>query len=185
VLCRHAQWNPGVADLALRADEPLREGRLGNEERAGDLGRLETADETQRQRDLGLRRERGVAAGEDQLEPLVGDGGLLVVGELLGACEQLRLARERLLAPDPVDRRVAGRRDDPGARIARRSLARPALGRADEGVLYRVLGEIEVTEDAAEDRDRACALVAICAGELFYDATSASRITTGRTSMCP
>ena len=129
--------------------------------------------------------ERRVAAGEDQLEPLVGNDGLLVVRELLGPREQLRLARQRLLAADPVDRRVAGRRDDPGAGIARRSVARPALGRADEGVLHRVLGEVEVTEDAAEDRDRARTLVAVGAGDLLYDATSASRVTIGRTSMWP
>ncbi len=126
-----------------------------------------------------------MAAGEDQLESLVGNDGLLVVGELFDPREQLRLAREGLLAPNPVDGRVPGRRDDPGAGIARRSVARPALGRADEGVLYRVLGEVEVTEDAAEDRDRARTLVAVGAGELLYDATSASRITIGRTSMWP
>ena len=185
MLGRHAQRDAGVADLPLRAHEPLRERRLGDEEGACDLGRLEAADEAQRQRDLCLRRERRVAAGEDQLEPFVGDDCLLVVGELLGPCEQLRLARERLLAPDPVDRRVPGRRHDPGAGIARRSVARPALGRTDEGVLHRVLGEVEVTEDAAEDRDRARPLVAVGAGELLYDATSASRITIGRTSMWP
>jgi hypothetical protein len=50
----------------------------------------------------------------------------------------------------------------------RRSFPRPPLGRADECVLHRVLGEVEVTEDAAEDRDRAGPLVAVGAGELFY-----------------
>ncbi len=58
------------------------------------------------------------------------------------------------------------------------AVPRPALGRADEGVLDRVLGEVEVTEDAAEDRDRAGTLVAvgplyIDRAELLYDATSA------------
>jgi hypothetical protein len=42
------------------------------------------------------------------------------------------------------------------------------LGSADEGVLHRVLGEVEVTEDAAEDRDRAGTLVAVCPRELVY-----------------
>src|SRR6185312_4918132 len=115
-------------------------------------------------------------------EPFVGDDGLLVVGKLRGPCEQLRLARERLLPADAVDRRVPGRRDDPRTRVARHPVARPALGRPDEGVLHRVLGEVEVTEDAAEDRDRAGTLVAVGAGDLLYDATSASRITIGRTS---
>jgi hypothetical protein len=138
VLRRHAQRDAGVADLPLRADEPLRERRFGEEEGACDLGRLEAADEAQRQRDLGLRRECRVAAGEDQFEAFVGDGRLLVVGKLLGACEQLRLARECLLAADPVDRRVPGRRDDPGARVRGRPVARPAFGGANEGVLPRI-----------------------------------------------
>ena len=34
---RHAKGNPGVADLPLRAHEPLRHRLLGDEERAGDL----------------------------------------------------------------------------------------------------------------------------------------------------
>jgi hypothetical protein len=46
------------------------------------------------------------------------------------------------------------------------------LGCPDEGVLHRVLGEIEVAEDAAEDRDRAGALVAVCAGKLLYATVS-------------
>ena len=61
----------------------------------------------------------------------------------------------------------------------------PAFGGAKESVLYRVLGEVDITEDAAEDRDRAGALVAVGAGELLYEATSASRNTMGRTSMWP
>jgi hypothetical protein len=108
VLGRHAQRDACVPDLPLRAHEPLGERRLGDEEGPRDLGRRQAADEAQRQRDLRFRRERRVAAGEDQLEPLVGNGRLLVVGELRRAGEQLRLARERLLAPDAVDRAVAG-----------------------------------------------------------------------------
>jgi hypothetical protein len=125
-------------------------------------------DEAERQRNLGLRPKGRVAAGEDQLEPFVGDDCLLVVGELLGPHEQLRLAGERLLPPDPIYCRVPGGRDDPGAGIVRRSLTWPTLGRPDEGVLHRVLGEVEITEDAAEDRDRAGALVAVGARELVY-----------------
>src|SRR3954464_7164792 len=168
MLERDSERDAGVADLPLGPDEALGERRLRDEEGARDLRRLEAADEAQRQRDLGIRRERRMAAGEDQLEPFVGNDSLLVPRELLGTREQLRLAGQRLLAADPVDRRVSSRRDDPGARIARRSVARPALRRADEGVLHRVLGEVEVTEDAAEDRDRAGPLIAVGARELVY-----------------
>jgi len=185
VLGRHAEWDACVADLPLRAHEPLRERRLRDEEAAGDLRRRQTADEAQRQRDLRLGGERRMAAREDQLQAFVGDDSLLVLGQLLGTREQLRLARERPLAPDLVDRPVARGRDDPRTGIRWRTVPRPALGRAEERVLYRILGEVEVAEDAAEDRDRAGSFVAVGTDELLYEDTSASRITTGRTSMWP
>jgi hypothetical protein len=97
----------------------LRERRLRNDERARDLLRRQAADEAQRQRDLRVGREGRVAAREDQLEALVRDCRLLVVRELRRPCEQLRLPRERLLAPDPVDRAVSRRGDDPGAGVRR------------------------------------------------------------------
>jgi hypothetical protein len=109
-----------------------------------------------------------MAARKDQLEALVGNRGVLVVGELLCTCEQLRLACERLLAPDPVDRAVARRRDDPRARVRGRAVARPPLERDRERVLHRVLGEIEIAEDAAENCDAASTLVTEGAGDVVY-----------------
>jgi hypothetical protein len=109
-----------------------------------------------------------VAAGEDQLESLVGNGSLLVLRDPFGAGEQLGLALERPLAADAVDRPVAGGRDDPRTRVRRDAVARPAFRGAYEGVLDRVLGEVEVAENAAEDRDRAGALVAVRADQLVY-----------------
>jgi hypothetical protein len=113
-----------------------------------------------------------VAAGEDQFQPFVGNDSLLVSRDLLGPSEQLRLASERLFAADPVDRPVPSGRHDPGAGVRRDSVAWPALRRLEERVLHRVLGEVEVTEDAAEDRDRAGALVAVGASELVYATVS-------------
>jgi hypothetical protein len=61
---------------------------------------------------------------------------------------------------------------------------RPALGGDDECILNRVLGEIEVTEDTAENRDAAGTLISIGAGELVY-APFPEWSTTGRTSIVP
>ena len=158
---RHTERDASLADLSLGPDEALSEGRLGQEEGARYLGRRQAADETQRQRHLCLRGEGGVAAGKDQLEPFVGNDCLLVLRELLGAGKELGLARERLLAADAVDRPVARRGHYPRARIRGDAVTRPSLGGSDEGVLHRVLGEVEVTEDAAEDRDRTRPLVAV------------------------
>ena len=45
-------------------------------------------------------------------------------------------------------------------------------GRAEECVLHRVLGEVEITEDAAEDRNGLRAFVAVGAGEVVYATVS-------------
>jgi hypothetical protein len=73
-----------------------------------------------------------------------------------------------LRAADPVDRAVARRGDDPRSGIRRRPVARPALRGPDEGVLDRILGEVEVAEDAAEDRDATRTLIPEGAGEVVY-----------------
>jgi hypothetical protein len=50
---RDAVRNPRVGDLPLRPDETLAHGRLGDQERAGDLGRGQAAEGPQRQGDPG------------------------------------------------------------------------------------------------------------------------------------
>src|ERR671922_612913 len=119
---RHADRDRGLADLALGADEPLRERWLGEQERTRDLGRLQAADEPERERDLRLRRERRVAAREDEAQPLVGDRARVHLlsrapRKLLEPAEQLGLPLEIALAADAVDRAVAGRGHDPGTGI--------------------------------------------------------------------
>jgi len=54
----------------------------------------------------------------------------------------------RRLPPEPVDGLVAGGRDDPTARIRRHTGHRPALEGDDEGLLHRLFGEVDVTEEA-------------------------------------
>ena len=74
---RHTERNPGCLDLALRPHEPLCHRRLRHEEGPRDLVRGQTAERSQRQRDLRVERERGMAAREEQLEPLVADRRLV------------------------------------------------------------------------------------------------------------
>jgi hypothetical protein len=69
-----------------------------------------------------------MAAGEDQLEPLIGDaaGGL----ERLDPRERVVVGVERhepALAPQPVDRAVARGGRDPRRGVGRDTVARPAL----------------------------------------------------------
>ena len=158
---RHAKRDPGGLDLALRADEPLGHGRLGDEEGAGDLVRPQAAQRAQRERDLSVERERRMAAREDELEPLVGDRRLVhVVLHGFRHVEQAGLRRERAIAADAVDRTVARGGHEPRARVGGRPVARPALGGDRERLLGGFLGEVEVAEEADQAGEDAAPLVA-------------------------
>jgi hypothetical protein len=96
-----------------------------------------------------------MAAGEDQLEPLILDHDVCL-GVIHGRARGLELSsldRERSLPANAVDRPVAGGDRQPGARIGRSSLARPALGRCGECLLGGLLGEVEVAEEADQRRE--------------------------------
>ena len=121
-----------------------------------------------------------MAAGEDELEPLVRK--LRGVHGVLGRLrhfEQAGLRRQRAITADAIDRPVARGRHEPGARAGGRSLARPALGRDREGLLRRFLGEVEVAEEADQRGQDAPPLVA----ERLLEDRHHSTI--GRTSTAP
>ena len=117
----------------------------------GDLFSGEAAERAQRQRDLSFDRERGMAAGEDEPEPVVDDGRHVVV---LVADEQF--LRGRLLvaalrfATKPIDRLPSGRREQPGPWSIGHAVERPALERDDDRLLQRVFGGVEVAEVSNE-----------------------------------
>ena len=152
VVGRHAVGDAGVGDLALGAHEALGHRRLGDEERARDLGRRQAAERAQGQRHARLDGERRVAAGEDQAQPVVGDGASASSGS--GSAPSLevheRSQRRRLRRASARSRRmrsIARRaRGDgqPGAGFAGHAVAGPRPQRRGERVLQRVLGELEV-----------------------------------------
>ena len=163
VIRGHAVGDVGVADLALRPHEPLRHRRLRDEEGAGDLGRLEAGDGAQRERDLSLRRERRVAAGEDQPQPVVLQGALRSLSPVRGrllrrlldleeALQQLALAAPRLIAAEAVDRLAPSGRDQPGGGAARDAVPGPALEGDGQRLLERILGELEVAAAGPDQR---------------------------------
>ena len=102
VVRRHAERDAGLADLALRAHEPLRERRLGNEERARDLRRGQARDHAQRQGDADVGRKRRVAAGEDQLQALVGRAQVVLLGTSISS----RRASSSVLRASVRSRRI-------------------------------------------------------------------------------
>jgi hypothetical protein len=184
VVGRNAERDRGGADLLLRPDQPLRHRSLRGEERARDLLSREAAEHPQRQRDLGVDRERRMAAGERQRQSLVGNRALVHVVLLARRRHEPCRLRELLgpdaLAAQPVDRTIPRRRDDPGERARRDAVPWPPLERGGERVLDGVLGEIEVPERADQDRDGAAPLLA--EGGL---GAQAPRSTIGRTSIVP
>jgi hypothetical protein len=164
----------------LAPHQPLGHGRLGNEEGAGDVGGGQAAERAEGERDLRVGGERGVTAGEQELEALVRKGGL-VHGVLhrLGHLEQAGLRGQRAIAADPVDGAVARGRRQPRARVGGRSVARPALRGDREGLLRGLLGEVEVAEEADEGSEDAAPLVAEGPLEDRYHSAM------GRTSIAP
>jgi hypothetical protein len=87
-----------------------------------------------------------VTAGENQSQAVVYDVVVLDLGSLL---------RNIVLAGDfaaslaqPIDRAEATRRNQPRSRAGRHAFFGPALDRRRERILQRLLGEIEVAEEA-------------------------------------
>ena len=115
-----------------------------------------------------------MAAAEEQVETLVAE---LVGSGTTGA--PARLDRRALavdadaLAPDHVDRAVVGRADDPRTRLVGDAVARPSDERGREGVLHRLLGQVEVAERADEDADRAAEPRAVDLGDPVGDLVAA------------
>ncbi len=172
--------DPGRLDLRFGPREPALHGLLGDQERPGDLGGLQAAERSQRQRHLPVQRQRRVAAGEDQLEPLVLDDRLVVlVHDGVGERQQVELLGEGAFPADPVDRPVACRRHQPRTRVGRHAGFGPPLGGDRKRFLRGILGLVEVTEEPDERGQHPAPLVA---ENLLQNAQTC---TTGRTSTPP
>jgi len=176
---RDAERDARRLDFSLRAHESLRHRLLGNEERTSNFLRPQPAERPQRQRDLRVELERGMAAGEDELEALVRDRRLVHhVLHRFRDVEQAGLLGKRAVAADAVDRAVARCGHEPRTRARRGPVARPAVGSDRERLLGGFLGEIEVAEEADQRGEHAAPLVAKDLVELYHSAT-------GRTSTAP
>ena len=148
---RHPVRDPGVGDLRLRPGQPPGHRRLGDQEGTGDVGGRHAPDGPQRQRHPRFQRQRRVAAGEDEPQPVVHDLALLLRRLLV---EQPR-QRGQFPAldrrpPQHVDRPVAGRSHQPPARVGRHPVDRPPFQRRRHRVLRAVLGQRPVAGDPDE-----------------------------------
>ena len=94
-----------------------------------------------------------MAAGEDQPQPVVLEALVVALGGVTCRVgEPLRELGLRPVEPRPSAHRVDGLeaagRDEPRPGLLGDSFLRPALHRRREGVVERLLGEVEVAEEA-------------------------------------
>ena len=139
---RDGQRDAGLDDLALGADDPLRERALVDQERAGDLRRGEADHRAEGERQPGLGGQGRVAAGEQQREPVVGAGPRAAAGGWARAasarCRVPRRTPSRALRWAATCSQAAGLRGGPSRRQRGERL--------DDGRLDRLLGQVEVAE---------------------------------------
>jgi hypothetical protein len=181
-------------DLPLGPGDPRRHRRLRDQERPGDVWHRNPAHQPQGQRHLGLLRQRGVAADEDQAEPLVRQrrpqGVFLrfralapfslagwrslahrAVGRSGGLNQQRQPRAERGVASYFVDRAPPGGRGQPGGGIVGDAVGRPRAQRRRVGLLHAVLGQVEVADDAHRGGEHPGPLAAVRVGDGRLDAS--------------
>ena len=146
----------------LGPGDALTHGGLGREEPASDLGGGEPADQAQRERGPGLRREGGVAGQEDEPQHVVLDVVDLAVEvghlRLLSSTRVLDLrdlAPEGVGAPEVVDAAPLRGGHQPCGRVVRYAGGGPLLQRSHQGVLREIRGELHVAGHPHEGADEA------------------------------
>ena len=144
-------------DLGFGAHDTLSQRGRNREESVRNLLGRQTAHLPQRQCHASFRRQRWMTAGEDQPKPVVLDALVFKGRRLAGLdSELLRDSRLRRVEPGPPPHRVDGpepaRRDEPRAGIGGHALLWPSLEGSTEGIVQRVLGQLEVAEQADQGR---------------------------------
>ena len=110
----------------FRADDPLRDGRLGYEEGAPDLVRREASEQPKRQCHARLGRQHRVTCNEDETKEIVTEITAAFRNRRRHLLRSLQLASDHLLLPleprvsaQSVDGAMFGCRHEPGARVVR------------------------------------------------------------------
>ena len=159
----HRERDGGRLDLRLGPREPALHRLLGDQEGARDLLGGEPAERAQRQRHLRLDGQRRMAAGEDQLQALVGDRAVVEVELVHGRGRSIGLQQPRLVLSVRSRRMRSMARLRPVATSQATGcsgdpVAGPPLGRDRERLLSGLLGEVDVAEEADQGREDAAPL---------------------------
>ena len=162
-------------------------GALRDEEGARDLGRGQAADGAERERGLGGRGQRRMAAQEQQDQGVVGVRTAGVLPACVGHVGGGELAGpSRAVAADLVDEPPGGRGDQPAARAVGHAAGGPGRGGGDDRLLHGVLALLELpvpADEHAEDLRRQLAQQVLGGGVGPHISRSPAENMTGRTSM--
>jgi hypothetical protein len=186
VIRRHPVGNASIPDLLLGPHQALGHRIVGNQERARDLRGGQTAQRPQCQGNLGLDRQCGVAAGEDQPKPVITNSIRGLVAADIGRGRHRKLPQLDLThgsAAKPVHGSVPGSRLQPTGRVGRHTVTRPTLQRPRERVLSTLFGQIPVTGDTDQVCHHPAPLGAERLTDCPVDLAHASH--SGRTSIVP
>ncbi len=173
---RHTVRNARVPDLALGAHQPLGHRTDRHQERSSNLARGQPAQRAQRQSDLGFWRQRGMAAGEDQLEPFVWNCFhhrllLKLVHQTCLPSQHLLLFRQRLITPNTINGLAPRRRRNPGPRVIRNPILPPTLQRHHQRILKRILRQLKIAQIANQTGQHPPRLPAECLGDYLVYVT--------------
>ena len=108
-----------------------------------------------------------MTAREDKAKPVVGEAAVAPEAHVIllpssvdeGGLDLGELQRLASGPTDPVKRPVARRRGDPCPGVARDAIPRPGLERGHERVGKRLLGQVEVAQDADERGQNAAGFI--------------------------
>ncbi|GFJ83967.1 hypothetical protein Phou_081470 [Phytohabitans houttuyneae] len=146
---RRCEPGAGFLNLSLRAGDPLGHRRFRHQEGGRDLGGAQTADRAKGERELGGRRQGGVAAEKEQRERVIGFGVRGRPKRGVGGDGQFPVAASAVRAPT-VDQGAAGDGQQPGARPVGQALGRPLSGGGEQRLLHGVLARVELAVPARE-----------------------------------
>jgi hypothetical protein len=156
---RRLERHAGLGERSLGAHDPLRDGRFGHQECAGDLRGTEASQEAQGERRARLGGQYRMTRDEHQPHQIVAD--VTRLGRILARrADERRLVGDRLMAaleelapPQLIERAVLRSRHQPRARVVGDSGRGPSLERAQECLLRELLGEPDLRQHAREARD--------------------------------
>jgi hypothetical protein len=160
--------NVRVANLLLRANQALRQRRLGRQKRPCDFRSCQSAERPQRQRHLRLAIQRGMATGENQAQPIVRISGRhLFRREVFFACIPFNFILERVLLfglrvppPRKINKPPVRHRRNPRAGLFGNAPLGPVGQRRGKRLLHRFFGQIERSRNSNERSNNPPALFA-------------------------